>query len=521
MPPVPASDVTAVADGLLLASFDLALPEAGRAAAFRLHEEVKDEAFAAALGGFRSGTEAILRLSDALADATAELGASRPAALAQVEAEVGRLLARVHDEEGMRTTFALKEELEARAADEAELPPEPRSMPLPTAPAGLTTLKEPRPAASESFADLEDEYLAFFAGQGWASEEARRSALDLARRALRNRARYAAAGSGLGIPWWFVAGLHLLESTFNFSRHLHNGDDLAARTFRVPAGRPRSGRPPFAWEASARDALERRRLAGLKDWSLARALYRWEAYNGFGYRSRRVPTPYLWSLSTIYRAGKFVGDGVFSPTAVSKQLGAAAFLRALMEVGADGVAPRVEMRDEGAGDADGTNGADADAVVARKLPNIDGVVSGNDGFRAFFAERCAGVENFEWHEFMVKGGGHGASGLNTDPPPELWDNVVPLVRVLAAIREEVGRPVVLTSVYRSPAYNKTLKGAAKNSHHMKFHAADFQVPGHGRPSDWHRLVMRLRDGGLFSGGVGRYGTFVHVDTRGVNRDWTG
>ena len=44
------------------------------------------------------------------------------------------------------------------------------------------------------------------------------------------------------------------------------------------------------------------------DWSLPRLLYRWEGYNGFGYRSRGVPTPYLWSFSTLYDKGRFVAD---------------------------------------------------------------------------------------------------------------------------------------------------------------------------------------------------------------------
>jgi uncharacterized protein YcbK (DUF882 family) len=91
--------------------------------------------------------------------------------------------------------------------------------------------------------------------------------------------------------------------------------------------------------------------------------------------------------------------------------------------------------------------------------------------------------------------------------------------VLDRIRAEIGHPIVLTSVYRSPEYNATLKGAAKASQHTQFRAADFMVPGHGGAADWHKVAKKLRDGGLFSGGIGKYKTFVHVDTRGVNADW--
>ena len=50
---------------------------------------------------------------------------------------------------------------------------------------------------------------------------------------------------------------------------------------------------------------------------------------GFGYRSRDVATPYLWSYSQHYTKGRFVADHVFNPNAVSKQAGAAVLLKAL------------------------------------------------------------------------------------------------------------------------------------------------------------------------------------------------
>jgi hypothetical protein len=70
-----------------------------------------------------------------------------------------------------------------------------------------------------------------------------------------------------------------------------------------------------------------------QDWSLAGVLYRLEAYNGFGYRKHHpeVRTPYLWSFSQHYGAGKYVQDGVWSPTAVSQQCGAAVLLRGLVD----------------------------------------------------------------------------------------------------------------------------------------------------------------------------------------------
>jgi lysozyme family protein len=146
------------------------------------------------------------------------------------------------------------------------------------------------------------------------------------------RARYEAAGGGR-IPWAFIGILHGLETGFDFSRHLHNGDPLAARTVHVPKGRPASGEPPFSFEESAADALALQGLDGISAWPAARLLYEWERYNGFGYRRRGLASPYLWSFSTHYERGKYGGDGRFDPALVSRQCGAAVQLRALIEAG--------------------------------------------------------------------------------------------------------------------------------------------------------------------------------------------
>jgi hypothetical protein len=127
-----------------------------------------------------------------------------------------------------------------------------------------------------------------------------------------------------------------------FTGHLHNGDPLTAQTVQVPAGRPRTGGPPFTWEASAADALASHRLGPQTDWSLPGTLFQLERYNGWGYRRSHpeVLSPYLWSFSEHYRAGKYVADGSFSPTAVSGQCGAAVLLRRLAEHG------HIDFRDQ-------------------------------------------------------------------------------------------------------------------------------------------------------------------------------
>jgi lysozyme family protein len=156
---------------------------------------------------------------------------------------------------------------------------------------------------------------------------------------LRGGKRYAAVGEPLGIPWYVVGILHSRESSSNFTRHLSNGDPLSARTVNVPAGRPIKGTPPFTWEEGAVDALAFDGLDRNEDWSVAGTLFVFESYNGFGYRRRRINSPYLWSFSQHFSAGKFVADGKFSTTAVDKQVGAAVLLRRMIDQSLLGDAP--------------------------------------------------------------------------------------------------------------------------------------------------------------------------------------
>ena len=154
-------------------------------------------------------------------------------------------------------------------------------------------------------------------------------------RILRNRGRYEAVAKTVNAPWFLVGAIHCMESGLNFEKHLHNGDPLNERTVKVPKGRPASGKPPFTWEQSAIDALQLRRIDPVNNWSLNRVLYELEGYNGWGYRlhHRHIKSPYLWSFCNHYTKGKYIADGTWSDTAVSKQCGAAILVKRLEQRG--------------------------------------------------------------------------------------------------------------------------------------------------------------------------------------------
>lgn len=189
------------------------------------------------------------------------------------------------------------------------------------------------PSTSLKFDDIGGELLTWFKAARIRPERAEHAAWHLTMM-QEARPRYEAVGKRLGIPWHFIAAIHGLEASFNFRAHLHNGDfPLTARTRQVPTGRPRVWLPPSDWEDSAADALRLMGFAGEADWSLARTLYRLEAFNGFGYRRMGRSSPYLWSFSTLFDRGKYVSDGHFDPNARSHQCGAAVMLKVLADAG--------------------------------------------------------------------------------------------------------------------------------------------------------------------------------------------
>jgi lysozyme family protein len=146
----------------------------------------------------------------------------------------------------------------------------------------------------------------------------------------RNQPRYATVAKATGVPWDAVAAIHNMECGLSFRQHLFNGDPLTGRTTHVPAGLPH-GSPPFTWEESAiaalrYDSLDKANWSRLEAW-----LWSIEKYNGVGYDKYHpdVPTPYLWSWTTVYSRGKYVADGVWSPTAISAQCGVVPIIKTI------------------------------------------------------------------------------------------------------------------------------------------------------------------------------------------------
>jgi lysozyme len=126
-------------------------------------------------------------------------------------------------------------------------------------------------------------------------------------------------------------------------------------------------------------------------------------------------------------------------------------------------------------------------------------------------------KHFQADEFTSYFNRYRGKVKNSPPPRALWENIIRTLWVLDDLRRYYNRPIVILSSYRSPVYNAAVGGEPK-SLHMKFNAIDFAVAGHSPPSVARKL-KEWRTNGKFSGGIGLYPTFVHLDTRGYNATW--
>jgi len=122
------------------------------------------------------------------------------------------------------------------------------------------------------------------------------------------------------------------------------------------------------------------------------------------------------------------------------------------------------------------------------------------------------TNNFSLGEFRCKDG--------SNVPDEHMDNVKELAENLQVLREHIDKPIKVISGYRSPKYNRKIKGA-RRSQHMTASAADIKIKGM-EPQEIKKIVEELIKKGLMKqGGVGLYKTFLHYDVRGRKARWLG
>jgi N-acetylmuramoyl-L-alanine amidase len=120
---------------------------------------------------------------------------------------------------------------------------------------------------------------------------------------------------------------------------------------------------------------------------------------------------------------------------------------------------------------------------------------------------------------------------NGVPPESTWDDIVRTLVIMDKLRADLRSPIHVLSTYRSPDYNRVI-GGERNSWHTKFNAIDFTC-GTASPARWSTILKSYRGQSFrnpvtgtdftFRGGIGIYPnrSFVHIDTRGNDANWSG
>lgn len=141
-------------------------------------------------------------------------------------------------------------------------------------------------------------------------------------------------------------------------------------------------------------------------------------------------------------------------------------------------------------------------------------------FRKFV--QSLGLRYFSAEELLFMGGsnapGGSCAGRNRLPEQSKWHRIGATARMLDEIRHRLSAKCIVLSAYRSPAYNSCVGGESA-SLHMEYNAIDFRCTS-GTAAQWHAVAKAVRVSSPdFKGGIGKYSSFVHIDTRGTNANW--
>jgi uncharacterized protein YcbK (DUF882 family) len=120
------------------------------------------------------------------------------------------------------------------------------------------------------------------------------------------------------------------------------------------------------------------------------------------------------------------------------------------------------------------------------------------------------TDNFSLQEFQSKDG--------TPFPNEVVTNLITLAKQLQVLRDHLGKPITITSGYRSKEHNMKI-GGALDSFHVRGMAADIQVAGM-KPKEVAEVIeLLIKEGKMMEGGIGIYRTWLHYDHRGKRIRW--
>ena len=111
--------------------------------------------------------------------------------------------------------------------------------------------------------------------------------------------------------------------------------------------------------------------------------------------------------------------------------------------------------------------------------------------------------NFRYKEFWQG---------NIEPPVEYFDNVLQCAEQLQKVRDLIKKPIIITSAYRTKAYNTAIGGALRSQH-----LTGSAVDSHAKGLDiriYLTYLVRFTGFGGFCIGTGKSPTnLIHADLR--------
>lgn len=122
--------------------------------------------------------------------------------------------------------------------------------------------------------------------------------------------------------------------------------------------------------------------------------------------------------------------------------------------------------------------------------------------------------NFTMSELLYSDTAKHEKLINVPTDTKILDNILLLItECLQPLRDYIGKPIKITSGYRSELVNH-LVGGARNSQHISGNAADFIVPG----LSISEVIQKIKNSGIEYDQLINEGAWVHISyNKGKNR----
>ena len=298
-----------------------------------------------------------------------------------------------------------------------------------------------------------------------------------------NLAHYDEVNARIRVPQIVQATICEREDGNDFTKNPAQGDPWDKPSVHVPRNRG-----PFrSWADAAIDAwtvCDQLNILSIHEWTMPYACWKWEGYNGFGYRAHGVRTPYVVGGTNLQQPGKYIADGTFDRNHMDTQLGALpvalrmielvpslSFGQAIAQAAAPSIIPAVAPVPAGVGGSltgtkwvqqslnlingnndltvDGNFGRMTRAAIRAFLPSSNGLITDElcaaiDA--ALAAKTAAPVHDTRWVQQSLNALGLGPLTVDGDAGPATLDAIRRFQAAQGMYQDGVVGPLTLSAL---------------------------------------------------------------------------